>query len=69
MPVELRAVMARKDSANSLRELCLAAIGKLPNDSYLCAELYKFDCDFQLQSRQIQQQQLHGSPDALNALR
>ena len=58
MPIELRAVMARKDSANSLRELCLTAIGKLPKESYLCAELNKFDTDFQLQSRQIQQQQL-----------
>ncbi len=57
MPFELRAVMARKDSANSLRELCVAAIGTLPNQSYLCAELYKFDANFQLQSRQMQQRQ------------
>jgi hypothetical protein len=58
MPIELRAVMARKDSADSLRELCVAAIGKLPKESYLCAELYKYDSDFQLQSRQMQQQQI-----------
>ncbi len=58
MPIELRAVMARRDSANSLRELCVAAIGKLPKESYLCAELYKFDTDFQMQSRQMQQQQM-----------
>ena len=58
MPIELRAVMARKDSANSLRELCVAAIGKLPKESYLCAELNKYDSDFQLQSRYMQQQQM-----------
>ncbi len=58
MPAELRAVMARKESAISLRELCVAAIGNLPRESYLCAELYKFDTDFQSQSRLMQEQQL-----------
>lgn len=58
MPIELRVVMARKETATSLRELCVTAIGKLPKESFLCAELYKYDADFQLQSRQMQQQQL-----------
>lgn len=43
MPPELRAVMATPQAAASLRQLCIAAIGKPAYNSYLCTELVKVD--------------------------
>lgn len=56
MPPELRAVMATPPAAASLRELCLAAIGRPAYDGYLCSELYKFDETFKGQSQLKQQE-------------
>ena len=58
MPPELRAVMSTPPAAASLRDLCLAAVGKPAYDSYLCKELYKFDETFKTQSLLIQQENL-----------
>jgi len=58
MPPELRAVMATPPAAASLRELCLAAIGRPAYNGYLCSELYKFDETFKVQSLQKQQEDI-----------
>lgn len=55
MPPELRAVMATPRAAASLRDLCMAAIGRPAYDGYLCQELYKFDETFKAQSLRKQQ--------------
>lgn len=54
MPPELRAVMATPQTAVSMRELCVAVIGRPAANSYLCTELYKFDETFRLQSQRPQ---------------
>ena len=56
MPPELRAVMATPPAAASLRELCIAAIGRPAYNGYLCQQLYKYDETFKEQSRRMQQQ-------------
>lgn len=58
MPPELRAVMATPPAAASLRELCIAAIGKPAYNGYLCSELAKFDETFKAQSQRVYQENL-----------
>jgi len=54
MPPELRAVMASPPAAASLRELCVAAIGKPAYNGYLCTQLYQYDENFKALSQRIQ---------------
>jgi hypothetical protein len=46
LPFEMRTVMSNPVSAQSLRDLCLAAQNTAQRDSYLCAELAKTDGTF-----------------------
>lgn len=46
LPFEMRTVMSNPTSAQSLRDLCLAAQNTAQRDSYLCAELAKTDSTF-----------------------
>lgn len=65
MPTELRLLMAQPRAAASLRELCLAAVGRPMQQSYLCAELYKAESGFNSmaeQRRRILQEQNRESP-------
>jgi hypothetical protein len=48
LPFEMRTVMSNQTSAQSLRDLCLAAQTTTQRDSYLCAELAKADSSFSL---------------------
>jgi hypothetical protein len=48
LPFEMRTVMSNQTSAQSLRDLCLAAQTTTQRDSYLCAELAKADSSFGL---------------------
>jgi len=43
--------MASPPAAASLRALCLAAAGTPAIDSYLCAQLYRYDDTFKTQSQ------------------
>ncbi|MEO8542185.1 MAG: hypothetical protein ABI434_01315 [Burkholderiaceae bacterium] len=51
MPPQLRMLMAHAPSAQSLRQLCIGAIGTPTQGSYLCAELAKSDSVFQAQAQ------------------
>lgn len=51
MPPQLRALMANPVMANSLRELCVAAVGT-GRTSYLCVELSKADAQFLMRARE-----------------
>jgi hypothetical protein len=65
MPTELRLLMAQPRAAASLRELCLAAVGRPMQNSYLCAELYKAESGFNSmaeQRRKLLQEQNRESP-------
>ncbi len=60
MPAELRLLMANPRAAASLRELCLAVVGRPSQDSYLCAELAKAETGFNSlieQRRRLKQEQ------------
>ncbi len=46
LPFEMRTVMSNPNSAQSLRDLCLAAQSTPQANSYLCAELIKADGAF-----------------------
>jgi hypothetical protein len=46
LPLEMRTVMSNSRSAQSMRELCIAAQSTAQRDSYLCAELAKADASF-----------------------
>ncbi len=46
LPFEMRTVMSNQRSAQSLRDLCLAAQSTPQRDSYLCSELAKADTSF-----------------------
>ena len=46
LPFEMRTVMGNQRSAQSLRDLCLAAQSTQQRDSYLCSELAKADISF-----------------------
>jgi hypothetical protein len=46
LPFEMRTVMSNAQSAQSLRDICLAAQNTAQRDSYLCAELAKADTTF-----------------------
>jgi hypothetical protein len=46
LPFEMRTVMSNPTSAQSLRDLCLAAQATPQANSYLCAELIKADSNF-----------------------
>jgi hypothetical protein len=46
LPFEMRTVMSNSKSAQSLRDLCIAAQNTPQRDSYLCTELAKADKDF-----------------------
>jgi hypothetical protein len=46
LPFEMRTVMSNAKSAQSLRDLCVAAQTTAQRDSYLCAELSKADVAF-----------------------
>ena len=46
LPFEMRTVMANPTSAQSLRDICLAAQATPQANSYLCAELVKADSTF-----------------------
>jgi pantoate kinase len=46
LPFEMRTVMSNQRSAQSLRDICLAAQSTPQRDSYLCSELAKTDVDF-----------------------
>lgn len=46
LPFEMRTVMSNANSAQSLRDLCLAAQSTPQGNSYLCAELVKADSTF-----------------------
>jgi hypothetical protein len=46
LPFEMRTVMSNSKSAQSLRELCVAAQSSAQRDSYLCLELAKADTAF-----------------------
>jgi hypothetical protein len=46
LPFEMRTVMSNAQSAQSLRDICLAAQNTAQRDSYLCAELGKADVGF-----------------------
>jgi hypothetical protein len=46
LPFEMRTVMSNQKSAQSLRDLCLAAQSTAQRDSFLCAELAKADQSF-----------------------
>jgi pantoate kinase len=46
LPFEMRTVMGNQRSAQSLRDLCLAAQSTQQRDSYLCLELAKADSSF-----------------------
>lgn len=50
MSPQLRSLMAHAPSAQSIRELCVGAIGTPVQGSYLCAELAKTDSVFQAQA-------------------
>ena len=65
MPAELRLLMAQPKSAASLRELCLAVLGRPIQNSYLCAELAKAETGFNSlgeQRRRLLQEQNRESP-------
>ncbi len=65
MPAELRLLMAQPRAAASLRELCLAAVGRPMQNSYLCAELTKAETGFDSlieQRRRLLQEQNRESP-------
>lgn len=65
MPTELRLLMAQPRSAASLRELCLGAVGRPIENTYLCAELYKAERGFNSladQRRKLLEQQNRESP-------
>jgi hypothetical protein len=57
MPTQLRTLMSHPRSAQSLRELCVGAIGTPTQGSYLCAELAKGDSVFQGQAAGAPQNQ------------
>jgi hypothetical protein len=46
LPIEMRTVMSYPQSAQSLRDLCLAAQTTAQRGSYLCVELLKADSTF-----------------------
>jgi hypothetical protein len=46
LPFEMRTVMSSSKSAQSMRDLCIAAQSTAQRDSYLCAELAKADTNF-----------------------
>ncbi len=46
LPFEMRTVMSNPTSAQSLRDLCLAAQSTVQRDSYLCTQLAKADSSF-----------------------
>jgi hypothetical protein len=46
LPFEMRTVMTNSKSAQSLRDLCIAAQNTPQRESYLCAELAKADSEF-----------------------
>ena len=46
LPFEMRTVMSSPTSAQSLRDLCLAAQSTTQRDSYLCTQLAKADSSF-----------------------
>ncbi len=52
MPVELRALLSRPATSNSIRELCMGVQGLPMQESYLCAELYRADPPFRQQAEQ-----------------
>jgi hypothetical protein len=52
LPAELRMLLSRPQSANSIRELCLGVQGLPMQESYLCAELYRADPPFKQQAEQ-----------------
>jgi hypothetical protein len=65
MPTELRLLMAQPRAAASLRELCLAAVGRPMQNTYLCNELYKAESGFNSmaeQRRKLLQEQNRESP-------
>jgi len=57
MPPQLRNLMSHPQSAQSLRELCIGAIGTPAQGSYLCAELAKGDSVFKGQAAGAPQSQ------------
>ncbi len=46
LPFEMRTVMGNANSAQSLRDLCIAAQNTAQRDSYLCSQLAKADTSF-----------------------
>jgi hypothetical protein len=46
LPFEMRTVMSNPTSAQSLRDLCLAAQSTVQRDSYLCTQLANADSNF-----------------------
>jgi pantoate kinase len=46
LPFEMRTVMSNAKSAQSMRDLCIAAQATAERDSYLCLELAKADSSF-----------------------
>jgi hypothetical protein len=59
-PSELRAVMASKPAAASLRALCLASTGTPAGSSYLCVELGKVDSSLEAERTRIRQTEDRG---------
>jgi hypothetical protein len=70
LPFEMRTVMSNQRSAQSMRDLCIAAQATPQRDSYLCAELAKADGAFNaaMQGARANVPQTGGSPgnDASN---
>lgn len=64
MPFEMRTLMSNSKSAQSMRDLCLAAQATAQRDSYLCTELAKADSSFNaaLQGARANTPQTGGSP-------
>jgi pantoate kinase len=64
LPFEMRTVMSNSKSAQSMRDLCIAAQATQQRDSYLCAELAKADSNFNaaLQDARANVPQSGGSP-------
>jgi hypothetical protein len=64
LPFEMRTVMSNSKSAQSLRDLCIAAQNTPQRDSYLCTELAKADSSFNatLQGTRANLPQSGGSP-------
>jgi hypothetical protein len=52
LPVELRVLLSKPQSAASIRELCIGVQGMPMQESYLCAELFRAEPVFRQQAEQ-----------------